>query len=70
MGNPYIEFIKQNPRIEGESAQERIKRLAELWKQYKNQKEDDKMGYIIPSSQPINIPKTDFYNPHGYKLYN
>ncbi len=35
--NAYIEFVKANPALRGESAQQRISRVAQMWRQLKAQ---------------------------------
>ena len=37
MPNKYIEFVKAHPILPNETAQERISRVAQLWREYKQQ---------------------------------
>ena len=66
MKNAYIEFVKQHPQQQGESAQDRIRRVAMLWRELKN-------GGKMIGQRPPNVP--DYVggvsagsNPYGYNL--
>lgn len=59
MPNPYINFMKQHPQLQGETAQHRIIRVASLWQQLKQQQ-----GSGMQQNQTFG--KMMQPNPYGY----
>lgn len=53
--NPYIQFVKQHPRLAGETAQQRISRVASLWRQVR-QRSQQAAGGMYYGYRPTTSP--------------